>query len=63
MNLREITKKIVSQFKDGSLPGNYSGLHLVCLQFVAFKKIAPEQNIGFDVSAEYQTAWKLHKPG
>lgn len=42
-----------------SMEGNFSGLHLVCLQYVAFKKLAPEQNIGFDLSAEYQTALKL----
>jgi len=42
-----------------TLDGKFSGLHLVCLQYVAFKKIAPEQNIGFDVSAEYQAAVKL----
>ena len=44
-----------------SLEGNFSGLHLVCLQYVAFKQIAPDQNIGFDLSAEYETALKLFK--
>jgi len=44
-----------------SLPGEFSGLHLLSLQYVAFKKIAPEQNIGFDLSSEYQTALKLFK--
>ena len=42
-----------------SLEGNYSGLNLVCYEYVAFKQFAPAQNIGFDLSAEYQTAMKL----
>jgi len=48
-----------SRYTLKSLPGEFSGLHLLSLQYVAFKKIAPEQNIGFDLSAEYQTALKL----
>ncbi len=39
-----------------SLPGQFSGLHLLCLEYVAFKQIAPEQDIGFDLSAEYRLA-------
>ena len=46
-----------------SMDGNFSGLHLLCLQYVAFKKIAPEHNIGFDLSAEYQTALGLFEKG
>ena len=42
-----------------SMEGNFSGLHLVCFQYVAFKKIAPEHSIGFDLSVEYQAALKL----
>jgi len=34
---------------------------LVCYEYVAFKQFAPEQNIGFDLSAEYETALKLFK--
>ena len=44
-----------------SLDGNFSGLNLVCYEYVAFKQFAPKQNIGFDLSAEYETALKLHK--
>jgi tetratricopeptide (TPR) repeat protein len=50
-----------SRYTLRTLPGEFSGLHLLSLQYVAFKKIAPEQNIGFDLSAEYQTALKLFK--
>ena len=49
------------QYSLRSLEGNFSGLYLVCLQYVAFQKIAPEQNIGFDLSAEYEAALKLFK--
>ena len=42
-----------------SLEGNFSGLQLVCIEYAAFKQFAPEQNIGFDLSAEYETALKL----
>ncbi len=50
------------QYSLRTLEGNFSGLHLVSLQYVAFKQIAPEQNIGFDLSTEYQVALKLFKP-
>ena len=42
-----------------SLAGEFSGLHLLCLQYAAFKQIAPEQNIGFDLSGEYRAALAL----
>jgi tetratricopeptide (TPR) repeat protein len=42
-----------------SLPGTFSGLHLVCLMYVAFKQIATEQSIGFDLSKEYEVARSL----
>ena len=48
-----------SRYTIRSLPGEFSGLHLLSLQYVAFKKILPEQNIGFNLSAEYETALKL----
>jgi len=44
-----------------SLPGNFSALHLVCLMYVGFKSIAPEMDIGFDLSKEYATARALHE--
>jgi hypothetical protein len=42
-----------------NMAGNFSGLQLACYEFVAFKQFAPEQNIGFDLSAEYETAMQL----
>ena len=42
-----------------SLPGTFSGLHMVCLEYVSFKQVAPETDIGFDLSAEYRSAQAL----
>lgn len=46
-----------------SLPGQFSGLHLVCLMYVAFKKVAPEHDISFDLKKEYEMAKAMHKKG
>lgn len=43
-----------------TLPGEYSGLHLLCIMFVAFKAVAPDRDIGFDVAREYRTALAMH---
>ena len=43
-----------------SLPGNFSGLHLLCLQYVGFKIIDPSVDIGFDIAAEYKEARPRH---
>lgn len=49
------------QYTLRSLPGSFSGLHLLCLEYVAFKKFAPEQDIGFDLSTEFRTAQSLYQ--
>ena len=46
-----------------NLPGEFTGLHLVCLMYVAFKQIAPEQDIGFDLASEYAVAQSFHETG
>lgn len=43
-----------------SLGGNFSGLHLVCLMYVAFKSIASEADVGFDLANEYAAAQALY---
>lgn len=45
-----------------SLPGEFTALQLVCLMYVGFKKFAPEQDVGFDLSQEYQRALQLYRP-
>jgi len=45
-----------------SLPGQQlSGLHLVCLEYAAFKQIQPDMSIGFDLSKEYRSARSLYE--
>jgi tetratricopeptide (TPR) repeat protein len=44
-----------------SIPGEFSGLHLMSLMYVAFRQFAPEQDIGFDLSQEYTSALQLHE--
>jgi Flp pilus assembly protein TadD len=46
-----------------SLPGNFTGLHLLCLQYVGFKIIDPTVDIGFDIAGEYEEARRLHREG
>jgi tetratricopeptide (TPR) repeat protein len=44
-----------------SLPGRFSGLHMVCLMFAAFKIIAPGEDVGFDLSKEYALALEMKR--
>ena len=44
-----------------SLPGNYSGLHMICLEYVGMKEIEAGIDIGFDLSKEYEMAKQLLK--
>lgn len=44
------------QYQLTTMPGRFSGLHLVCLMFVAFKIVAPEHDIHFDLGKEYEVA-------
>jgi len=59
------TKKLLVNDPSGkyalrSLPGNFSGLHLLCIQCVGFKISDPDIDIGFDISAENGEARRLH---
>lgn len=42
-----------------SLPGEFTGLHLVSLLYVGFEQINPGHDMGFDLSKEYETAQQL----
>ena len=46
-----------------SLPGKFSALHLLCLQYVGFRQIEPTADIGFDLAAEYEEASKAFESG
>ena len=43
-----------------SLPGEFSGLQVVCIEYVAFKQVAPQLDIAFDLRREYDMAQALH---
>ena len=42
------------------LPGSFSGLQLLCLEYVGFRIIDPSVDIGFDIAAEYEAAKRRH---
>jgi len=44
-----------------SLPGSFSGLHLLSLMYCAFKQVKPEAHVGVDFSQEYARALDLHR--
>jgi len=44
-----------------SLPGTFSGLHLVSLMYVGMKRIAPTANPSIDLSAVYAMAEKVYR--
>jgi len=44
-----------------SMVGSFSGLQLICFLYVGMKRVAPEQDIGFDVSSEYDVACAWRK--
>ena len=49
------------QYRLQSLPGQYSGLHMVCIMYVGFQKIAPEHSLGFDLSKEFAVAKAMYE--
>jgi Flp pilus assembly protein TadD len=55
------TNDSTPKYKLKSMPGQFSGLHLLCYMFVAFKKLAPDKDIGFDLSKEFEIAKAMHK--
>ena len=55
------TNDAAEKYKLRSLPGKFSGLHLVSLMYVAFQIIAPDHDVGFDLAREYAAAQVLQK--
>lgn len=51
------------KYKLRSLPGHYSGLHLVSIEYVGFKLLDPTVDIGFDLAQEYRQAQLLFDGG
>jgi Flp pilus assembly protein TadD len=42
------------------LRGEFSGLHLVSMMYVAYQQFAPDLDVGIDLAAEYAAAKELH---
>ena len=43
----------IQKYELRSVPGRFSGLHMVCLRYAAFKIINPTADIGFDLAEEH----------
>lgn len=50
------------QYKLKSLPGEFSGLHLLSIMYAAFQQIDPTADLEADFSAEYAIAQKSFRP-
>jgi tetratricopeptide (TPR) repeat protein len=46
-------------YQINSLPGDFTGIQLICYMYVGFQMIDPDIDIGFDLSKEYQLAKKM----
>jgi hypothetical protein len=44
-----------------SMPGKFSGLRLLCIEYVGFQILDPKADIGFDLSKEYREALAIHR--
>jgi len=44
-----------------SMAGSFSGLQLICFLYAGTKRVAPEQDIGFDLSSDYDVACAWRK--
>ena len=51
------------QYTLRSIPGKFSGLHLLCIEYVGFQIIDPKVDLGFDLSAEYAAARAMFGEG
>ncbi len=43
-------------YRINSLPGEYTGLHLISIMYTAFQRFAPGTDVGIDLSREYLVA-------
>lgn len=51
----------VTKYKLKSIPGRFSGLHLVSIMYAAFRQMDPTIDAGVDFSDEYEAALKLSR--
>lgn len=52
------------QYQFGSLPGRtFTGLHLMCLMYAGFKRVAPEHDLHMDLNEPFLTALAMFQHG
>ena len=44
-----------------SMPGKFTGLHLLAIMYAAFRQMDPTLDAGADFSAEYEAALQMQK--
>ena len=49
------------KYKLKSLPGKFTGLHLLAIMFAAFRQIDPTMETGADFNAEYDAALQIQE--
>lgn len=49
------------KYKLKSLPGTFTGLHLLAIMYTAFRQIDPTMDAGADFNAEYEAALQMQK--
>jgi tetratricopeptide (TPR) repeat protein len=52
-----------SEYHLRNLSGVFTGIQLLCYEYVAFKQFAPEMDIGFDLAKEYDEAIRMKTMG
>jgi hypothetical protein len=55
LDINDPTKKYTLK----SIPGQFSGLHCLCLMYAAFQQFSPGADVGLDLSDEYKAAKEL----
>jgi len=43
-----------------AIPGTFSGLHLLSIMYAVFKQFSPNDDVGIDLSKEYEAATQLN---
>jgi hypothetical protein len=52
------------KYELNSIPSRkFSGLHLMCLMYAGFKRVAPEEDVGMDLNEPFLTALQLQESG
>jgi tetratricopeptide (TPR) repeat protein len=51
----------VQKYTLKSLPGKFSGLHLLAVMYAGLKQLAPKEDAGVDFSKEYESALKMRE--